>query len=126
MEFVEGKRLKAVLHSGNAGKYCKKLAEQIALLHDAGIIHGDLTTSNVIVNEKAKDFCLVDFGLGFYSRKVEDKAVDLLNLKKTFTATHFRLLKYWKLLEEGYAEKAIDGKQVLKQIARIEKRARYL
>jgi len=125
MEFVEGKRLKDALDSKNAGKYCKKLAEQIALLHNAGIIHGDLTTSNVIVNENSIDFCLIDFGLGFYSSKLEDKAVDLLNLKKTFQSTHFALLKHWKAFEKTYSAKAVSGKQVLRQVESVEKRVRY-
>jgi len=123
MEFVEGKRLKDSLNDNNAGKHCRKLAEQIALLHNAGIIHGDLTTSNVLVKEK--DFCLVDFGLGFHSSKLEDKAVDLLNLKKTFQSTHFKLSKAWRVLEKTYAKKAFDGQKVLKQVEKIEKRARY-
>jgi Kae1-associated kinase Bud32 len=128
MEFVEGKRLKDALNEKNAGKYCRKLAGQIALLHNAGIIHGDLTTSNVLVKEKnsfPEDFCIIDFGLGFYSAKIEDKAVDLLNLKKTFQSTHFKLLKAWKALEKEYGKKATGGKQVLRQVAEIEKRARY-
>ncbi|KHO54946.1 MAG: Kae1-associated serine/threonine protein kinase [Candidatus Diapherotrites archaeon] len=123
MELVEGKRLKDALDERNSGKYCKKLAEQIALLHNAGIIHGDLTTSNVIVN--GRDFCLIDFGLGFYSEKIEDRAVDLLNLKKTFQATHFKLFKAWGGLELEYVKKAKDGARVLSQVKEIEKRARY-
>jgi len=125
MELVEGKRLKDALNSRNAGKYCKKLAQQIALLHNAGIVHGDLTTSNVIVNEKSGDFCLIDFGLGFQSSKLEDKAVDLLNLKKTFQSTHYRLLKHWAVFEKEYSARAENGKQALRQVSEVEKRVRY-
>lgn len=128
MEFVDGERLKDALNGKNAGKYCKKLAKQIALLHNAGIVHGDLTTSNVLVKEKHSsllDFCIIDFGLGFYSTKLEDKAVDLLNLKKTFQSTHFALFKHWKAFEKAYSAKAVDGRKVLKQIVQVEKRARY-
>lgn len=125
MELVEGKRLKDSLNSKNASKHCKKLAQQVALLHNAGIVHGDLTTSNVIVNEKSNDFCLIDFGLGFQSSKIEDKAVDLLNLKKTFQATHFPFLKHWGSFESEYSEKAESGKQALRHVVEVEKRARY-
>ena len=126
MEFVEGARLKDALDKKNYLKYCKALGAQIALLHNGGLIHGDLTTSNVIVNGPSLVF--VDFGLGFFSEKIEDKAVDLLNLKKTFEATHHSLMPAaWNEIARSYEKaNAREGKKVVEQIAEIEKRARYL
>ena len=124
MEFVQGTRVKEAINEKNSRMICKSFGEKIALLHNAGIIHGDLTTSNAIL-EANNELCILDFGLGFYSTKLEDKAVDLLNLKKTFQSTHFKLLKAWLVLEKAYLKKAVDGKSVLKQLEKVEKRVRY-
>lgn len=125
MEFIEGKRLKDALEKKNFEKYCKELGKQIALLHNAGLVHGDLTTSNMLVKGKALVF--VDFGLGFFSKKIEDKAVDLLNLKKTFEATHHSLMpKAWQEITAAYCAENGFGKTVVEQVLEIEKRARYL
>ncbi len=125
MEFVEGKRLKDTLNKKNFRQHCKELGKEIALLHNGGLVHGDLTTSNIIVNGKALVF--VDFGLGFFSEKIEDKAVDLLNLKKTFEATHHSLMpSAWEEITKAYCKANSAGKSIVEQVGEIEKRARYL
>ena len=124
MEFIEGKRMKDALNGKNLN-LCKLLGNKIGILHANGIVHGDLTTSNIIIHNGAPTF--IDFGLGFYSRKIEDFAVDLLNFKKTYNATHFNLPGGWELLLRGYMkESGARAKQVIKQVAEIEARARYL
>ncbi len=122
MEFVEGKRLKDVLTGKNLG-LCKQVGEAIALMHENGLIHGDLTTSNVMV--KGKELFFIDFGLGKQSKKLEDKAVDLLVFKKTFEATHVELMpRGWEMILEGYLGKG-GKKEVLVQMKKVEERARY-
>ena len=124
MEFIEGKRMKDALNGKNLN-LCKLLGNKIGVLHNAGIVHGDLTTSNIIIHNNAPIF--IDFGLGFHSRKIEDFAVDLLNFRKTYNATHFNLPRGWKLLLQGYMKTSgARAKQVIGQIAEIEARARYL
>lgn len=57
MEFIEGKKLSEHLDNlKNAEEVCKQIGQNIAKLHDADIIHGDLTTSNMIyAQEKTKN-----------------------------------------------------------------------
>ncbi|MEW6295473.1 MAG: KEOPS complex kinase/ATPase Bud32 [Candidatus Diapherotrites archaeon] len=124
MEFIEGKRLKDALNERNVF-LCKEVGKEIALMHREGIIHGDLTTSNVILNRK-KELIFIDFGLGFHSNKIEDKAVDLLVFKKTFMATHFKLNKGWQLILEGYRKNYSEAGRVIRQIKKVEERGRYL
>jgi len=124
MEFIEGQRLKDALNERNVS-LCRKAGEKIALMHREGIIHGDLTTSNIILNKK-KELVFIDFGLGFHSNKIEDKAVDLLVFKKTFMATHFKLKKGWEMILEGYRKNYIEAERVIEQIKKVEERARYL
>ncbi|MCL5018601.1 MAG: Kae1-associated serine/threonine protein kinase, partial [Candidatus Pacearchaeota archaeon] len=68
---------------------------------------------------------LIEFGLGFFSRKAEDKAVDLHLLKQALEAKHF---KNWKeLFEEvkkGYKDSK-ESQKVLERLLAVEKRGRY-
>jgi Kae1-associated kinase Bud32 len=132
MELVDGPRLKDVLDKKNLG-LCRQVGEGIAVMHENGLIHGDLTTSNVMVRvqekegsgKSGKDLYFIDFGLGKHSKKLEDKAVDLLVFKKTFEATHVELMpRGWELILEGYLAKA-GQKEVLAQMKKVEERVRY-
>ncbi len=122
MQFIDGPRLKDVLEKRNLG-LCRKVGQDIALMHGNNLIHGDLTTSNILV--KGKELYFIDFGLGKSSGKDEDKAVDLLVFRKTFEATHVDLMPGgWELILEGYLAKA-GSKRVLQQMKRVEERVRY-
>jgi|TARA_Y100000310_G_scaffold239607_1_gene243272 Kae1-associated kinase Bud32 len=126
MEFINGKKLSKYLDNfpeKQQLKIFKQVGENIAKLHDSDIIHGDLTTSNMIV--KNDNVYFIDFGLGFISYKIEDKAVDLHLLKQALEAKHF---KNWeKLFSEVLKnyKKSEKADLVLKQLEKVEKRGRY-
>jgi len=126
MPFIDGKKLSEHLDNFSRNKQksiCRQMGESVAKLHDADIIHGDLTTSNMILSDDKIFF--IDFGLGFISHKFEDKAVDLHLLKQALEAKHF---KNWKeLVKEifrGY-KKSQDSKIVFERLKAVEKRGRY-
>jgi len=129
MPFIQGKKLSENLDSFSLEKQkeiCMEIGEEIAKLHKEDIIHGDLTTSNMILveNREAKTY-FVDFGLGYISKKIEDKAVDLHLLKQALEARHF---KNWKILFEeivrGYGNYE-ESNRVLERLKAVEKRGRY-
>ena len=95
------------------------LGEQIGKLHTAGLIHGDLTTSNAIVRNQK--IVLIDFGLSYDSAKQEDQAVDLLGLKKTFLATHANFPNGWTSILKGYV-KGGGQQATINHIQKIESR----
>ena len=126
MEFIDGKKLSESLDNFKLEKQkqiLKQVGESVAKLHDSEIIHGDLTTSNMIL--KKDKLYLIDFGLGFISHKFEDKAVDIHVLKQALEAKHF---KNWGILfkkfEKSY-KKSKDSKNVLERLKAVEKRGRY-
>src|SRR4030067_3557570 len=83
MEFVEGKQVKQLLGSMQKAErqgLCVRIGELIGKLHGRGVIHGDLTTSNMILNGEGRIF-LVDFGLGEKNMELEARGVDLHFLK---------------------------------------------
>lgn len=75
MEEIDGVMLKEVIDDDLA----LRLGKEISKLHSFDIIHGDITTSNILYQDDKLVF--IDFGLGRYSQLKEDKAVDLLVLK---------------------------------------------
>jgi TP53 regulating kinase-like protein len=131
MEFVEGKRLKTLLLDpdiarGRLEAVGEEFGRGIAKLHSAGIMHGDLTTSNVIVDGDA--ICLIDFGLAIRSTRLEDQAVDLRLIKETLTGAHNSISKrFMQSLLSGYS--AVLGREradaAAKKLAEIERRGRY-
>jgi len=127
MENVTGQRLKELLYKADkkaVTKTCLEIGKLIGKLHSAGIIHGDLTTSNIILKDKQIYF--IDFGLGFFSKKTEDQGTDLNLLYEALKSTHFKILKLcWNNILKGYKQEYRDAEKVLKRIEDIEKRARY-
>jgi len=126
MPFIDGKKLSDYLDKFPLKKQkevCKLIGKSTAKLHDADIIHGDLTTSNMIL--KTNKIYFIDFGLGFVSHKFEDKAVDIHLLKQALEAKHF---KNWEILFrevlKGYS-KSKSHKTVLERLKSVEKRGRY-
>jgi len=128
MEFIDGKKL-----SENLDKFTEKrqleISEQIgkntAKLHDNNIIHGDLTTSNMIINECGDKIYFIDFGLSFISNRIEDKAVDLHLLKQALEAKHFKKWeKLFKSFLKGYSESK-NYKDSVERLKKVESRGRY-
>jgi bifunctional N6-L-threonylcarbamoyladenine synthase / protein kinase Bud32 len=162
MEHINGLKLSENLENLDYKKISKQIGEIISKLHDCDIIHGDLTTSNMIyvedkidnninsndlqtnntknqsTNKKSKRVIninnkienpnfkvyLIDFGLGFHSRKIEDKAVDLHLLSQALNAKHYKIAdECIKIILDNY--KAKDFEQIIKRIKVIESRGRY-
>jgi len=126
MQFIEGKKLSEHLDSlKNAEEIYKLIGENIAILHDNNIIHGDLTTSNMIYSTKENKLYFIDFGLSFESNKAEDKAVDLHLIKQALEAKHFSKFElFFKAVLEGY-KLSKNFKETIKRLESVEKRGRY-
>ena len=66
----------------------------------------------------------IDFGLGFISKRIEDKAVDLHLIKQALEAKHFGIWKQcWVIIEKNYNSK--QREQILQQLGKVESRGRY-
>jgi TP53 regulating kinase-like protein len=127
MEWIEGDRLKDSLDSMPKNRRMeayKLMGEAIAKLHLAGLVHGDLTTSNMML--KGSRLYLIDFGLSRPSNKVEDQAVDLYLLYEAIRSTHFGLLdEAWTNVLKHYKLKYTIANEVLSRVDKIRTRRRY-
>lgn len=97
-----------------------EIGKLVRALHENNIVHGDLTTSNMIV--AGGRIHLIDYGLGSITPKIEDKATDLLLLKKALNANHpSKFKEHWAGIVKAYGIT-----DVLKRLETAEKRGRYL
>ncbi len=118
MEYINGRPLYREIESNP--ELAVKVGSFVRKLHEQNIIHGDLTTSNIIVRDGELYF--IDFGLGGTSRKTEDKATDLLLLKKALNANHpAKVHELWANVLKGYGRS-----EVLRRLEQAEKRGRYM
>ncbi len=127
MEFIKGEKLSDYFDKYDKEKakiVCKKIGENIAKLHNSEIIHGDLTTSNMIFSKNMVYF--IDFGLSFISQKKEDKAVDLHLLKQALESKHFKNFNFFfEEIIRSYKENYEQSKEILMQLEKVENRGRY-
>ncbi|MBS7653543.1 Kae1-associated serine/threonine protein kinase [Candidatus Bathyarchaeota archaeon] len=131
MEFVEGKQIKQILaelSSEERISLCYQIGKIIGRLHKNGIIHGDLTTSNMILTPYG-NIVLIDFGLSEQSMEVEARGVDLHLMKRALASTHYEYSdECFKAIIKGYGEiMGVEAaKAVLNKMMEIEKRGRYV
>ena len=129
MEFVKGEKIKDIIGKmpyETERRVFRRVGKEIAMLHRAGIIHGDLTTSNMILT-RGEQVVFIDFGLGSRSEKVEDRGVDLHLLKRALQSTHHKRAEdCFQSVLEGYRQIANDTSlEVIKRAYEIERRGRY-
>lgn len=126
MEKIPGKPVQDVFHDlklSEIKSLCEKIGANIAELHNCGIIHGDLTSGNLILNDG--DMVFIDFGLGKISNLVEDKGTDLLVFKKALSGIHYNIASEgFKSILRGY-QLADNYNEVLAKIEEIKDRRRY-
>jgi len=126
MDHIDGDAVKSIFDSLNDDerkKLCLKIGEDLGKLHAINVIHGDLTTSNMILRNK--DLFFIDFGLGFVSDKVEDKAVDLRLLRQAFESKHYNHFEdVFDFVLEGYA-KWEGSEEVFSRLDKVDSRGRY-
>lgn len=131
MQYIEGEQMKTLLNGASKAhrhSLCTEIGQNIARLHRAGLIHGDLTTSNMIV---AKDGTIyfVDFGLGEKNVELEAQGVDLHLLKRALQSTHFGFWEEcFQAVMSGYSAVTgeVQAEKVYEKIREIERRGRYV
>ena len=127
MDYIQGEKLKDALNSMKANEQdavAAKIGAIAAAMHRADVIHGDLTTSNMIL--KDGEVHVIDFGLGKVSTKVEDKATDLFLLREALLSTHYEISeRVWNNIINTYAQQYSNAREVMARLEQIESRRRY-
>ncbi|PBP21672.1 serine/threonine-protein kinase bud32 [Diplocarpon rosae] len=126
-----------------ASSLMTRIGEAVGRLHDIGIVHGDLTTSNLMLRSLTSsaiedsgegegvgnaaldgEVVIIDFGLASQSTQDEDRAVDLYVLERAFGSTHPRAERLFKQVLRAYGDSYKGGKLVLKKLEDVRMRGR--
>ena len=121
----------------------KRIGTAVGALHRTGVVHGDLTTSNMMLRpsgggqvengvagdeDRAKvvagDVILIDFGLATQSMADEDRAVDLYVLERAFASTHPRAERLFAVVLEAYKATFKKAPSVLIKLEDVRLRGR--
>ncbi|MCJ7428803.1 MAG: Kae1-associated serine/threonine protein kinase [Candidatus Nanohaloarchaeota archaeon QJJ-5] len=101
------------------------IGEYLGRLHANDIIHGDLTTSNMLYS-KDNEIIVIDFGLGYFSQRIEDRATDIRLLRQTLEATHNTIWNdAFSTIMETYHDTYDESEDVEQRMHSIENRQRY-
>lgn len=140
MEWIDGQSVRGVLDGilaspGGEEKVdamMVRVGEAVGRLHMADIVHGDLTTSNLMVRRVegdeeeggAGEVVLIDFGLGQVSTQDEDKAVDLYVLERAFSSTHPKAERLFGDVLKAYERSWKGSRVVLRRLQDVRMRGR--
>ncbi|MFX1604430.1 MAG: Kae1-associated kinase Bud32 [Promethearchaeota archaeon] len=129
MDFISGtqfKQLAGQISQSNLVSLSRGFGKLIAILHEGNVVHGDPTTSNVIVDDKSR-LWIVDFGLSEMNATLEMKGVDLHLIHRALETTHWDLQEL--MLEatlEGYVDVLGNtAEPILSRMKEIRERGRY-
>ncbi|MFO1534236.1 MAG: KEOPS complex kinase/ATPase Bud32 [Thermoplasmatota archaeon] len=130
LEQVDGPTLRQALESDADAVAAQRLAalgRTVGRLHGAGMAHGDLTTSNVLLPDPADPgrLTLIDFGLGAFGEEPEPRGVDLHLVEEALAATDARHQALFAAFLEGYCATARRAADALQRLDDIRARGRY-
>lgn len=129
MQYIKGEKVRDIVDQmefEENKEIFKTIGCLAGRLHKAGIIHGDLTTSNLI--KSGNTIVFIDFGLGEISSEAEKRGVDLHLMRRMLTSTHYKYADFlFKSFEEGYTSiMGTEAKETIRRMSEIERRGRYI
>lgn len=111
-------------YGGDCEDIATRIGEMIGKMHDIDVIHGDLTTSNIMIREGSHQTVLIDFGLGAMQAIIEDKAVDIYVLERAMLSTHPGCEKLISAVLQAYRFACRQGTVVLLKLEQVRLRGR--
>jgi Kae1-associated kinase Bud32 len=129
MEYIRGEMVKELFSKMSRKRQLEilfEIGQKVGLLHTKSIVHGDLTTSNILLEKEKENLVFIDFGLGYISDRLEDFGIDLFLFERAFHSTHSQFFeKCWPAVLEGYKTTGPFTKQIDEKIEEIGHRGRY-
>ena len=134
-----GKRTEGIEQDAELASLMRRMGTAVGQLHKNGIVHGDLTTSNMMLRssgaqlagshktESSKldgEVVIIDLGLASGSISDEDRAVDLYVLERAFGSTHPRAECLFRELLDAYKSTFKQAPVVLKKLEDVRQRGR--
>ncbi|XP_043690761.1 EKC/KEOPS complex subunit bud32-like isoform X2 [Telopea speciosissima] len=131
-EYVEGRVVKEIfldfglngLNQELMNDITTQIGDAIGKLHDGGLIHGDLTTSNMLFRNGTNELILIDFGLSFTSTLPEDKAVDLYVLERALLSMHSSCGNVMDQILAAYRKTSKQWSSTFNKLGQVRQRGR--
>jgi len=124
MQLLKGRKVRDALSGGNYIGICRAIGNAIGVMHQNGIVHGDLTTSNMILDSSGK-VSFIDFGLSMFSKREEDKAVDLHLFRQALESSHHAIApECFRAALTAYKEANHGWKEILARLEEVEERGK--
>ena len=128
----EGKTLDDVEGQEEVKSLMRKVGQAVGKMHANGVVHGDLTTSNLMLRPEKEDkkgelegeVVLIDFGLASQSTQDEDRAVDLYVLERAYGSTHPGAEALFGEVLNAYGESFKQANTVLRKLEDVRMRGR--
>eukprot|EP01083_Nonionella_stella_P043925 118506_1 len=133
MQFIDGETVRDFLvkqkketdeYGDSAAELMRVLGKNLAKMHDGNLIHGDLTTSNFIIENRTSDLVTIDFGLSYQASQPEDKAVDLYVLERAFLSTHPKSEGLVQTVLDTYTKSSRNSSAVIQRLEKVRARGR--
>lgn len=135
LEYLPGKPLRHILedllHESSSKSQeivsvlAKEMGRIVGRLHNLGIVHGDLTTSNMMLKNDYRSIILIDFGLAKNTESAEERAVDLYVLERALSSTHPSLPdNFWKSTLAAYSAESNKADATLQRLEQVRQRGR--
>ena len=105
----------------------EKIGRLLGQMHAGKVIHGDLTTSNMLLRGTPEklDIVLIDFGLSFSDGLAEDKGVDLYVFERALLSTHPNTEKLFEAVMKTYQEEnKSEAQSVIQKLEEVRMRGR--
>lgn len=103
------------------------MGDVIGKMHYNNIIHGDLTTSNILIkyeSDSTWNLYLIDFGLSYIKSSDEDKAVDLYVLERALTSKHSNVNWFFDEFLISYRQYGENNERIFKKFNEVRARGR--
>lgn len=131
MTYIDGYVFRDIVDKINLKKVCdvcRNIGVFVAKLHEKSIVHGDVTTSNIILSKTLEEIYLIDFGLANFVKRIEDQAIDVHIFFRSIESAHHNVediakecfIEGYKIIRGEYADK------VLKMVKSIRRMGRYI
>jgi Kae1-associated kinase Bud32 len=131
MTYIDGFVLRDIIDRISLDKVCeicRNVGVYTAKLHENSIVHGDVTTSNVMLDKVTGKIYLIDFGLTNFVKRIEDQAIDVHIFFRSIESAHHNVEDIAKkCFIEGY--RSVKGSytdKVLRIVDNIRKMGRYV
>lgn len=124
--------MKTSMNMNSLNNIAKQIGETVRKMHENNIIHGDLTTSNMLLVYKTQisdfnsfDLAMIDFGLSYIDASTEDKGVDLYVLERALISTHSDVPDLFSKILEAYKSYSKNNlKEIINKFEEVRARGR--